>query len=1166
MNGLKRKYAIFGLAVLLLIQISLLGVLFTKARFEEEAKSGSWIYDGNMEYIVAEQVEVRSVEELIASIENGYSNIKIADSVDNPLIITSGVTDVGADLILDLNGHEIQRNNREPMLNIENGVRLTIIDTSVRQDGSFYNPVGSVLQIGGGTLTVAAGDFISGPKKSEYAHFNGTEWTAKSSVTSSDGLFTLGGEGGSIGTTEATVSLYIKSENSYKETTAAMPVIDPYITDVQYAVGEENQQHWFVNGNMYFRENPNFGAAYGGQILGDTYLYHVIDDSSVAGTTIAASGSADFYYTYRVLRTTDTDGKPSYIYTESSTGENVFTVTVYGYKNVKGTANKGTKYATVKMLAGNMYARGGSYTTNFGTGDSYGIYVSGGYMAVEAGVFDAIEGGVCIECAYTEISDEEYLRVAGGSFYSDNGDTIRVSGGRMEVSGGEFFKDSTVTASQGENNSAIIRVTIGKLTAAGPDAQKLAFSLTGAYQYGVYAQGGTVSIENAAFTFAENDTGNNVGVYADGAATTLADTDIYIEGVNGSGNFGVNAAANITLNGTCNIEVAGRSSGGLLAQGGNITYSGGDEDDTLTVALAMRSDDFVLDSLAIAALNGSITLAGNVKVDTDGLGVVVWNTQDSHAAGNKISLTKGTLTIGSAENRTRATALYVSGGDVEFSQNTTVEITSEADENCYVPSENKNMYMFDGVYVQGGSLKANGIFNVTHAGVDNDYQYEYNDSVTNSDGGNGADLYLEFEIKSFAVRVESSANTSSEVTIIAGEIMNTIGGGLYVGGGNVILGDEKGNGPTIQTSGTETYDSYTAKVFEEGWLGGGSWNESRLEYIPFTGADETWNYKISKTGGHAVQVAGDTETKLTVNSGSYSAVMGNGILVSSGEVYIKGGEFSGADSYPNSINSDPNSTNNNTAMAGAAASYGFKMYGGKITVEGGTFKSTGGGAFIMGMADAPATADILNATFEAGGTAGLSVYRYATVNMGQQHRNDMDNITMSGKSNAISIENTGNTSGTAVNIYYGDYTGAQDGIWYGEKSSGLTIMGGTFTADIANSDDARSGLFFDVKPDEGKVKISDGTFVGNSSEKRGGFAWQTPYYTNGAIGADCTLSEWNIWSGVGADILVTDIIASGCYAHCEEGFVTGDYDSNNRNRLGESLAGANKIIVNDSVI
>ena len=132
MNGLKRKYAIFGLAVLLLIQISLLGVLFTKARFEEEAKSGSWIYDGNMEYIVAEQVEVRSVEELIASIENGYSNIKIADSVDNPLIITSGVTDVGADLILDLNGHEIQRNNREPMLNIENGVRLTIIDTSVR--------------------------------------------------------------------------------------------------------------------------------------------------------------------------------------------------------------------------------------------------------------------------------------------------------------------------------------------------------------------------------------------------------------------------------------------------------------------------------------------------------------------------------------------------------------------------------------------------------------------------------------------------------------------------------------------------------------------------------------------------------------------------------------------------------------------------------------------------------------------------------------------------------------------------------------------------------------------------------------------------------------------------------------------------------------------------
>ena len=151
---LKNKYGLLGFLALLLVLCTLLGVLFTQARYVEEAVSGSDIYDGDMEYIVAEQVEVESVEELIAAIENGYSNIKIADSVDNPLIITSGVTDVGTDLILDLNGHEIQRNNRDPMLNIENGVRLTIIDTSSQQEGSFYNPVGSVLQIGGGSYSL----------------------------------------------------------------------------------------------------------------------------------------------------------------------------------------------------------------------------------------------------------------------------------------------------------------------------------------------------------------------------------------------------------------------------------------------------------------------------------------------------------------------------------------------------------------------------------------------------------------------------------------------------------------------------------------------------------------------------------------------------------------------------------------------------------------------------------------------------------------------------------------------------------------------------------------------------------------------------------------------------------------------------------------------------
>ena len=77
MKSLKTKYGLIVFILLLLVLSTLLGVLFTQGRYEKEVLSSSDIYDGEMEYIVAEQVEVNSVEELIAAIENGYSNIKI---------------------------------------------------------------------------------------------------------------------------------------------------------------------------------------------------------------------------------------------------------------------------------------------------------------------------------------------------------------------------------------------------------------------------------------------------------------------------------------------------------------------------------------------------------------------------------------------------------------------------------------------------------------------------------------------------------------------------------------------------------------------------------------------------------------------------------------------------------------------------------------------------------------------------------------------------------------------------------------------------------------------------------------------------------------------------------------------------------------------------------
>ncbi len=1348
---LKNKYGLLGFLALLLVLCTLLGVLFTQARYVEEAVSGSDIYDGDMEYIVAEQVEVESVEELIAAIENGYSNIKIADSVDNPLIITSGVTDVGTDLILDLNGHEIQRNNRDPMLNIENGVRLTIIDTSSQQEGSFYNPVGSVLQIGGGTLTVSAGAFISGPKKSEYAHEDGSGgWTAGSEVQSDDGLFALGGEGGSIGSEKASVTLYEKNDaGGYTPggSTVNMPVITPYVTQVQYSAGS-TESYWFVNGNMYFDEGIG-ETGYAG-IEGDTYLYHVLSDKSVTGTQIAVSGSADFYYTYNVRRAYNGEnGAPTYTLTnDAADGTNVFTVTVYGYNSVKGSATEAANYATVKMLAGNMYVRGGSYAANFGTGHSYGVYASGGYMSVEAGSFEAIEGGVCIECAYTANSDEEYLRVADGSFRSDNGDTIRVSGGRMIVTGGAFYKDdsdSSVPSDQqtpaaGEPGylGAIIRVTGGSLTATG-SLRPLTFGLTGSSQYGVYAENGTVTLTNAALTFAEgagSAASYNTGVYATGAesSVTLTDTDITVEGIKGSGNYGVNAAANVSLNGNCKVLVEGSSSIGLLAQGGSITYTG-ESGDVLDLDLAMSDKSKQIDSVAMAALNGGITLRGTVTVGSDGMGVAVWaGEQAQTGTHNSLTLESGSLTVITS----RATALYVSGGDMRFAEGTTVSVESEAANDCYLSeTDGVRTAMFNGVFVQNGSLTASGGFTAKHTGAgaavcvdggnatfaqgaevtknavtdgypaiaayydgvrvmngslevggeftvwhygvgaavyvnkgtaqeaegaftakfggnttiykygagsyDNNpvgalqdgvhiadgtmtvsgsftvdhsgagaavyangtvtlggtakitkYAFAYSGSLSGVryDGvyvagsltvaengsfgvthyGVGAAVYVAngtltlngaaditndltdvsyegegvsydgvyvagsltangtfdvthkgiendtsssltyetFAVRSYAVRVAGGAG--STVTITQGTIKNSVGGGVYVsGGGTVTLGNRIANGANTEQIAVE---NAKLKVLTEG-------NTVVGDYInSVTGMDGNWHYKLTSTGGHAVEVSGGT---LNVESGTYSAAQGNGILVRGGDARIYNGSFTGNDNYVYDYGDGRTSP-----IAGVGASYAFKLYGGKVTVLGGTFGGSGSSAFVMGTSE-QAEAYIYGGTFAVTGQAGFSVFQNVSITFeenGSYEERTGSSISVSAFAAAIAIENTTDRN-TNVTIHGGTYTGTgtdgegRDGIWYSNPNAKLTISGGTFTGN------SRSGLFIVHDPGT-NIQISGGTFVGADPvkiESEWSGIRMDDYWSNGAISTTGGF-RGSVWSYYydGVEINYDDII------------------------------------------
>lgn len=1300
----KKRNILLSVFLSLLI-VTLMSFSLTQARYSKEPESGSDI-SGDIDFVVSQSIVIESVDDFFTAIENGYTNIQISDEVDNPLVITGGVADVNSDLTIDLNGHEIQRNNREPMLDIQEGVRLTITDS--KGGGGFYNPVGSVLRISGGTLTVTNGLFESGPRngvsmaetdgaaehKSEYAADSGSVYSTPAGASASE---------------SKPVFYYEKSGASYTksdEITAA-PILVPNVKKSTVNTGR-----FVVNGNMYFENRAEIG---GFTVDADTYLYYTLEGDNIDNTTIATEGSADFYYEYYVTQDASTG---AVTYAGTSAGENTLLVTVYGYQNAKEAANPTDSaeipdYAAIQMQSGNIYVRGGGYTSYFGEKNTYCVYATGGNMAVENGTFEAHGNGTCVSMAIVnaggtaEGESEEALRIAHGAFYSQVGDTISVAAGTMRVTGGSFYKDATSgaggTGTAAGANNAIINISGGTLEVTGTADSRITFDLTGSYMYGIesaaesrvgeaatLADAGRVTVTNADFTF---NGGSNAGAHTtnygisssagtidvagcifvlpdqgsrgisvengtvtvggatkdalpDGLTNLTQDTDRYsyfyvdsnvnsygvyagrddastenitvnmdaaqlfvgqkrVNGAKNEGGAGVylNAGDNSQINlGEVYVLAAGNSVSGIVAESGSIsqtdsarenytnklvvitgaTYSGYESGKTcflrsidsytnkfvaqnpLDVTTTSSSDShgvysaggkitlnsafvaqFSANAAGVYSTGGSITVAdafdvfvniagntqttnvlattavsveenavnsetaalifnGAVDVRTDGLGITA-------RGGAKINVF-GNLDLVS----TRGTGIYVNNGTLtlgaENSPNT-VNITTTIDQNTIWGSNVTTHY--DGVTVEGGSLMSYGTFNVTHTGIENDNQYN---------GGNGSTLYQTFVTKSFAVRVEQSADTSvpTEVTILAGSIRSIItenddglltggGGGLYVGGGTVTLGEA--------TDSPANYNN-VLRISSEG-------NTIYNSWIPFD--DEirdhsNWAYKQSRTGGHAVQVGSadsTTTATLTVYYGTYQANMGNGILVSNGNVNIHYGTFIGADSYLN---------NGNAAMPGAAASYGFKLYGGTVNVYGGTFGNpdpdakeidAGSGAFVMGTTSR-ATANIYAGTFAVNGTAGVSVYQNVDVYFGGNSEGAVSTYgspSLSANSAAITVERYSGTA-SSITIYGGTYEGRQDGIWYGEDATELTIEGGTFRI-ITGRADPRYALYLEGQTSNYQnVHLSGGIFDARSGSRGINCAESSPQWSSILEGASAYYyyngwftQEWRTYSG-----------------------------------------------------
>ena len=277
---------------------------------------------------------------------------------------------------------------------------------------------------------------------------------------------------------------------------------------------------------------------------------------------------------------------------------------------------------------------------------------------------------------------------------------------------------------------------------------------------------------------------------------------------------------------------------------------------------------------------------------------------------------------------------------------------------------------------------------------------------------------------------------------------------------------------------------------------------------------DNWNYKLTKKGGPAVEVSGGT---LTINDGIYSAAQGEGILVRDGTANIWDGTFVGND------NEDYKSQNGEN-LAGPAASYAFKMYGGTANIYGGSFGkgSSGSGAFVMGTAADKAYANVYGGTFEVNGQAGFSVFEYVNVKFNPYggENGAGDKITVKGSQAGMTVEYRG-AGNSSVEIFGGEFIGDGDpdfsnGIWYSESKTKLIIHDGTFTGSVT------SGLYFNVAP-EGNVQLSGGKFVGISQNAESSHLLpfnKDKWHYNGAIGMPNKQGEWypNDYNGLTIDL------------------------------------------------
>ena len=985
-----KRNLVMGIFLSLLI-ITLMTFSLTYARYTDELQSDSEI-SGDIEYIVSNQIEVDSVNSFISAIENGYTNIKISDDVDNPLVITGGVSDVNSDLTIDLNGHELQRNNRDPVLNVTDGVRLTIKDS--KGGGCFYNPVGSALRVSGGTLTVTSGIFESGPRTGHGYPEDGDGFI--------DANYRYAGEyvtgntsaaGAEIGDLKGVTYYTPNVSGGYSETSSTMPIITP---NVQYTVTENNEKRFRINGNMYF------DSAYSAQIPADTYLYYTISGANVENTNMAATDkSADFYYTYYV---TQDAGTGAVTYAGTTESADTLLVTVYGYTGVKKGADSSANFAAIQMEDGYLDVQGGRYTAYFGKGETNCVYASGGEMTVQNGTFEALQSGVCVRMASQSTSAAAgELAVRSGSFYSEEGDTIFVTGGNMSVTGGTFIKVAETSQTVPGANNAAIHVSGGKLvmTGAGED-NRITFSLTGSHLYGInvehgdastLAEGDMAEISYAAFTF--KDVGNNnYAINSANAAVSVKNTNFTFGGASTSNRCisvsGEDAKASVT---TATFTYNGGSSNyAVYSAGGTVTgtdlsfaFNGDGSSNTGiyttggTVSLTHGTFNFNEGATGETSGNKGIhSKGGSVEVLGEG-NTFIFNA-DAKSSEDNFGIYSEKVTDGTAGTITCNNSTFIikgsySAGILAFGGT----VTLGGEFNCTVEDgrdslQSQTVLSSTAISVEGGTVNLNAVSTITTNGL----------GITSLPGEGNANS--EINIKGNLTLAPDASGDNGTAIYLNGGTLNIAADATV----NITCNLAKSSDTTALRWAPAPTDSTTTVTTPDPnngiYVNGGSLISNGTLNVTHTGVqndryenqtENTGNYAFlnQQIKSYAVRVgsSGVAQLSVTIAKGNIQNSVGGGVYVSSGTVSLGTSENDALNiattgnvlySYGNYIGNVGTWTYNQSQTGGHAVEVG----GGQLKILGGSYKAAhGNGILVRNMGTSTGnTVNISGGTFIGG--------------------------------------------------------------------------------------------------------------------------------------------------------------------------------------------------------